>query len=162
MDKSKAIEWGLGYAPNDTLHRLLSKQMTEEELERCPLLRHYRKDDRFVRRIIIPTRLPDGSAGWCTARAIDPDRDPKYLHLQGKRPALMEIAKIKGPHRIYPIITEGPFDALAVMTAGYPVQCTNGNPYEHRLTEEIKNQGMKRVFILPGPRQRRRKDGPHQ
>ena len=54
-----------------------------------------------------------------------------------------------GKNSRYEIITEGPFDALAVMAAGFPAQTTNGNPYEHLLAEEIRKQQLETVFILP-------------
>ena len=149
IDKETAISWRIGYAPGDTAYRLLAARMTPEELEKCPLVRHYRKDDRFARRLILSQLLPDGSRGWLTARAIDPDREPKYLHLPGARPALMRIADMPGKHAKYQVITEGPFDAMAVMLAGFPAQCTNGNPYERRLAQAISDQKLSKVFILP-------------
>ena len=149
IDPEKAYQWGLGYAPGDTLYKLLRPQMEEEQLEKCALLRHSKRSDTYGRRIIIPEKVDNDETGWITARAIDPDRTPKYLHSPGRRPALMTVTDVEGLYKDYKIITEGPFDMLAMVIAGFPAQCTNGSPDPLSLSKAIKDRKWKRLYILP-------------
>ena len=147
IDPTQSHRWGIGYAPGDTLYRILSRELSERELETCPLLDHRRREDRAARRIIIPHRPRGDDRPWHTARAIDPDRHLPYLSLPGPRPALLIIAPEPARRQRSVIITEGPFDLIATLTAGYHGAATAGNPHPEALALALTN--YREVYILP-------------
>ncbi len=150
VDPEQAQQWGIGYAPGNTLFRLLQQTMTEEELSRCMLLNHRRREDRSSRRIIFPHFGQDGQPGWHTARAIDPDAHMSYKSLPGRRPALLMLRNEITEDRTRPlVITEGPMDLLATLTAGLRGAATAGNPEPRRLPGAVNNAARGQVYVLP-------------
>ena len=148
IDPDQAKHWGLGYAPGDSLYRLLSRTLTEHQLATCPLLLHRRREDRASRRIVIPHHGLPSDIPWHTARAIDPDRQRPYMSLPGHRPPLLML---RDDHRARDsvIVTEGPFDLIATLSAGYPGATTAGNPHPDTLPQAIRAAGYRRIYILP-------------
>lgn len=146
VDPEMAVRWGIGYAPGNTLYRLLSRQMSDTQLERCALLRHSRREDRLFRRIIIPNWRPDGDSDWHTGRAIDPDNERPYLSVPGSRPALL---RLRDPIRSAVVLVEGPFDLLSVLSAGQHGAATAGNPHPTQLKRAIRREGYRQALLLP-------------
>lgn len=147
VEPELAQQWGLGYAAGASFYREASGWLDAAELAACYLFRHYRGEDRQARRIIIPHWWHDGTAGWHTARAIDPDAPRSYQSLPGSRPPLLSL---RGSARRaqFVIITEGPFDLIACRTAGYQAYCTAGNPSIHRLAAAIRELAAGTIGIL--------------
>lgn len=146
VDPEMAAQWGVGYAPGNTLYRLLAKQMPDTQLERCALLRHSRREDRLSRRIIIPNFRRDGTSDWHTGRAIDPDNTRPYLSVLGSRPALL---RLRDPIRTTVVLVEGPFDLLAVLSAGQHGAATAGNPHPTQLRRAIRQEDYRQALLLP-------------
>ena len=149
IDPELAQTWGIGYAPGDSLYRILSRELTEQELDTCPLLYHRRREDRASRRIVIPHHDDRSTHHWHTARAIDPDRQRPYMSLPGNRPALLFLRQAGHRATDYIIVTEGPFDLMATLAAGYPGAATAGNPHPETLPRAIQAAGYRQVYILP-------------
>lgn len=148
IDPVQAKEWGIGYAPGNTLYKTLAPKMNAKDLKECALLRAYRHEDRASRRIIIPHYHSDGTGGWHTARAVDRDNDLPYLSVPGRRPALVQLKNSRrgsGPL----VVTEGPFDLLATLTAQYWGAATAGNPEPSRLTQALKRLRPTELIIVP-------------
>lgn len=148
IDPEMAQQWGLGYAPGDTLYRELSQELDPEVLKECYLFRCHKREDRQSRRIIIPHWFPDGTAGWHTARAIDPDRHRPFQSLPGSRPQLLALRGAPAVAKLT-IVVEGPFDLMACLVAGYDARCTAGNPNPAPLSRAIRSLNTGRVGILP-------------
>ena len=146
INPEQAQQWGIGYAPGASLYRQLAQQLSQQQLERCALLRHKRREDRLSRRIIIPSYRPDGTSDWHTGRAIDPDNERPYLSVPGSRPALLQLRD--KPHRAV-VLVEGPFDLLAVLTAGYHGAATAGNPHIPKLRQAVRQRRFEQVLLLP-------------
>ena len=149
IDPEQAKRWGIGYAPGDTLYRLLSQTLTEQQLNSCPLLVPRRREDRASRRIVIPHDGHPSDIPWHTARAIDPDRERPYMSLPGNRPPLLMLHDTRPMPKDSIIITEGPFDLIATLSAGYLGATTAGNPNPETLPRAIRAAGYRRVYILP-------------
>ena len=150
VDPEMAKEWGVGYAPGNTLYRLLQQRMSEDELSRCALLNARRREDRSTRRIIFPNYDEQGRPGWHTGRAIDPDAAMSYKSLPGRRPALLMLRTSRNLEKREALaITEGPMDLLATLTAGLRGAATAGNPEPHRLRGAISNMAQGPVYVVP-------------
>ena len=145
INPEQAQRWGVGYAPGASLYRLLAQQMSQQQLERCALLRYSRREDRLSRRIIIPSYRPDGVSDWHTGRAIDPDNERPYMSVPGSRPPLLRLRDTPDPAII---LVEGPFDLLAVLTAGFHGAATAGNPHIPRLRQAVRRR-YRQVLLLP-------------
>ncbi len=131
--KATALEWRLGYAPNNgsaLLAFLKTKSFSEDDIKRAGLsARSYRggSQDMFRGRLMIPLQDPQGRVIGFTARQLgddDPDA-PKYIntpqtvlydksrHVYGLHLAKEAIRKSK-----FVVITEGNLDVIASHQAG--------------------------------------------
>ena len=150
VDPEAAQRWGVGYAPGNTLYRLLRDRMESAELERCVLVKAARKEDRLTRRIIFPNYGDDDQGGWHTGRAIDPDATLKYMSMPGKRPALISLKPERDARPNEPlIVTEGPMDLLATLAARLRGAATAGNPNPISLPGAIGRKARGTLFIMP-------------
>lgn len=130
--KATALEWRLGYAPNNgsaLLDYLKSKQFTEEQIKQAGLsAKSYRGgiQDMFRGRLMIPLQDPVGRVIGFTARQLDDDPDaPKYIntpqtvlydksrHVYGLHLAKESIRKSK-----FVVLVEGNLDVISSHQAG--------------------------------------------
>ena len=130
--KKTALEWQLGYAPNNgsaLVEFAESKGFTEDEIKQTGLsARSYRggSQDMFRGRLMIPLQDPQGRVIGFTARQLEDDPDaPKYIntpqtvlydksrHIYGLHLAKESIRKSK-----FVVITEGNLDVIASHQAG--------------------------------------------
>lgn len=131
FSKETALEWKLGYSPNngDALIKYLSsKNFTLEEMKAAGVtaLRYRDTVDMFRGRLMIPLQDPQGRVIGFTARLLDDDPNaPKYIntpatvlydksrHIYGLHLAKEAIRKHK-----YVVLTEGNLDVIASHQAG--------------------------------------------
>ncbi len=132
FSKETALEWRLGYAPNNgsaLLNFLKTKKFTEAEIQQAGLsAKSYRGgiQDMFRGRLMIPLQDPQGRVIGFTARQLDEDPNaPKYIntpqtvlydksrHIYGLHLAKESIRKSK-----FVVITEGNLDVIASHQAG--------------------------------------------
>jgi DNA primase len=124
--KETALEWRLGYAPNNgtaLIDFLRSRQFNDEEVQAAGVsARGYRGiQDMFRGRLMIPLQDPQGRVIGFTARLLVDDPDaPKYIntpqtalydksrHIYGLHLAKESIRKKK-----FVVITEGNLDVIA-------------------------------------------------
>ncbi|HEY5152368.1 MAG TPA: DNA primase [Candidatus Saccharimonadales bacterium] len=126
--KATALEWRLGYAPNNgsaLLEFLKTKNFSEADIKQAGLsARSYRGgiQDMFRGRLMIPLQDPQGRVIGFTARQLDDDdpNAPKYIntpqtvlydksrHVYGLHLAKEAIRKTK-----FVVITEGNLDVIA-------------------------------------------------
>ncbi len=130
--KKTALEWRLGYSPNNgsaLLDFLKSKGFSETEIKQAGLsARHFRGgfQDMFRGRLMIPLQDPQGRIIGFTARLLDEDPSaPKYIntpatvlydksrHIYGLHLAKESIRKIK-----FVVLVEGNLDVIASHQAG--------------------------------------------
>jgi len=141
FSKATALEWKLGYAPNNgsaLIDFAKSKGFSEAEIKQAGLsARAYRGgvQDMFRGRLMIPLQDPQGRVIGFTARLLEPDSDaPKYIntpqtvlydksrHTYGLHLAKQSIRKDK-----YAVLVEGNLDVIASHQAGVrPVVATAG------------------------------------
>jgi DNA primase len=132
FSKETALEWRLGYAPNNgsaLLEFAKSKGFSEAELQQAGLsARAYRGgiQDMFRGRLMIPLQDPQGRVIGFTARLLDDDpQAPKYIntpqtvlydksrHVYGLHLAKEAIRKSK-----FVVLVEGNLDVIASHQAG--------------------------------------------
>jgi DNA primase len=132
FSKATALEWRLGYAPNNgsaLVEFAKGKGFTEAEIKQAGLsARSYRGgiQDMFRGRLMIPLQDPQGRVIGFTARQLDDEPDaPKYIntpqtvlydksrHIYGLHLAKESIRKSK-----FVVITEGNLDVIASHQAG--------------------------------------------
>ena len=130
--KETALEWRIGYSPNNgsaLLDFAKSKGYTEEELKQAGLsARNYRggTQDMFRGRLMIPLQDPQGRVIGFTARLLEDNPEaPKYIntpqtvlydksrHVYGLHLAKESIRKSQ-----YAILVEGNLDVIASHQAG--------------------------------------------
>jgi DNA primase len=130
--KDTALEWRLGYSPNNgsaLLEFAKSKGFTEEEIKQAGLsARSYRGgiQDMFRGRLMIPLQDPQGRVVGFTARQLDDDPNaPKYIntpqtvlydksrHIYGLHLAKESVRKSK-----FVVLVEGNLDVIASHQAG--------------------------------------------
>jgi DNA primase len=130
--KATALEWRLGYAPNNgsaLVDYAKGKGFTEAELKQAGLdAASYRggRQDMFRGRLMVPLQDPQGRIIGFTARLLDDDPNaPKYIntpqtvlydksrHVYGLHLAKESIRKTK-----FVVITEGNLDVIASHQAG--------------------------------------------
>ena len=128
FSKETALEWRLGYSPNNgtALVDYLKKQkFTDNEIKQAGLASRY-GSDMFRSRLMIPLQDPQGRVIGFTARLLDDDpNQPKYIntpqtvlydksrHIYGLHLAKESIRKSQ-----YVVITEGNLDVIASHQAG--------------------------------------------
>ena len=126
--KETALEWRLGYAPNNgsALTDYLKKQgFSEKEIQQAGLMNRF-KSDMFRGRLMIPLQDPQGRVIGFTARLLSDDpNQPKYIntpqtvlydksrHIYGLHLAKESIRKSQ-----FVVITEGNLDVIASHQAG--------------------------------------------
>lgn len=132
FSKDTALEWQLGYAPNNgkaLIDFAKSKGFTEQEIQQAGLsARAYRggMQDMFRGRLMIPLQDPQGRVIGFTARLLDDDpKAPKYIntpqtvlydksrHVYGLHLAKESIRKGK-----FVVVAEGNLDVIASHQAG--------------------------------------------
>lgn len=132
FSKDTALEWQLGYAPNNgkaLVDFAKSKGFTEQEIQQAGLsARAYRggMQDMFRGRLMIPLQDPQGRVIGFTARLLDDDpKAPKYIntpqtvlydksrHVYGLHLAKESIRKGK-----FVVVAEGNLDVIASHQAG--------------------------------------------
>jgi DNA primase len=132
FSKETALEWRLGYAPNNgsaLVDYAKSKGFDDNELKQAGLdAASYRggRQDMFRGRLMIPLQDPQGRVIGFTARQLDDDPNaPKYIntpqtvlydksrHIYGLHLAKESIRKSK-----FVVITEGNLDVIASHQAG--------------------------------------------
>jgi DNA primase len=130
--KETALEWQLGYAPNNgsaLVDFAKSKSFTESEIKKAGLsAQSYRGgiQDMFRGRLMIPLQDPQGRIIGFTARLLDDDPNaPKYIntpqtmlydksrHIYGLHLAKESIRKTK-----FVVLVEGNLDVIASHQAG--------------------------------------------
>ncbi len=130
--KATALEWRLGYSPNNgsaLLEFLKSKQFNEIEIKQAGLSAQNYKggvQDMFRGRLMIPLQDQQGKVIGFTARQLDDDpKAPKYIntpqtvlydksrHIYGLHLAKDSIRKTK-----YAVLVEGNLDVIASHQAG--------------------------------------------
>lgn len=131
--KETALEWRLGYAPNNgsaLLEFLKSKRFSETEIQQAGLsAKHYRGgiQDMFRGRLMIPLQDPQGRVIGFTARQLNDDEPnaPKYIntpqtvlydksrHVYGLHLAKESIRKSQ-----FAVLVEGNLDVIASHQAG--------------------------------------------
>lgn len=130
--KETALEWRIGYSPNNGSALLTfakSKGYTEEELKQAGLsARNYRggTQDMFRGRLMIPLQDPQGRVIGFTARLLEDDPEaPKYIntpqtvlydksrHVYGLHLAKESIRKSK-----FAVLVEGNLDVIASHQVG--------------------------------------------
>jgi DNA primase len=128
FSKGTALEWRLGYSPNNgsALVDYLKKQkFTEAEIKQAGLASRY-GSDMFRGRLMIPLQDPQGRVIGFTARLLEDDpKQPKYIntpqtvlydksrHIYGLHLAKESIRKSQ-----FVVITEGNLDVIASHQAG--------------------------------------------
>ncbi|MEK7594180.1 MAG: DNA primase [Patescibacteria group bacterium] len=132
FSKETALEWKLGYAPNNgsaLLDFLKTKGFTEEEIKQAGLSAKSYKggiQDMFRGRLMIPLQDQQGKVIGFTARQLDDDPNaPKYIntpqtvlydksrHIYGLHLAKETIRKSK-----FVVLVEGNLDVIASHQAG--------------------------------------------
>ncbi|HYH36570.1 MAG TPA: DNA primase [Candidatus Saccharimonadales bacterium] len=132
FSKETALEWRIGYAPNNgsaLLDYAKSKGFTEAEIKQAGLsAQNYRGgiQDMFRGRLMIPLQDPQGRLIGFTARLLDDDPNaPKYIntpqtvlydksrHIYGLHLAKESIRKTK-----FAVLVEGNLDVIASHQAG--------------------------------------------
>jgi DNA primase len=132
FSKETALEWRLGYSPNNgsaLVDYAKSKGFNEPEIQQAGLsAKSYRGgiQDMFRGRLMIPLQDPQGRLIGFTARQLDDDPNaPKYIntpqtvlydksrHIYGLHLAKESIRKSK-----FVVITEGNLDVIASHQAG--------------------------------------------
>jgi DNA primase len=132
FNKETALEWQLGYSPNNgsaLINFAKSKGFTEEELKQAGLsAKSYRgsMQDMFRGRLMVPLNDPQGRVIGFTARQLDEDPNaPKYIntpqtvlydksrHIYGLHLAKESIRKEK-----FVVMVEGNLDVIASHQAG--------------------------------------------
>lgn len=132
FSKETALEWRLGYSPNNgsaLVDYAKSKGFTEQELKQAGLsAKSYRggTQDMFRGRLMIPLQDPQSRLIGFTARQLDDDPDvPKYIntpqtvlydksrHVYGLHLAKESIRKSK-----FAVLVEGNLDVIASHQAG--------------------------------------------
>jgi DNA primase len=132
FNKETALEWHLGYSPNNgtaLVDFLKTKGFTEEEIKQAGLTaRNYRggSQDMFRGRLMIPLQDPQGRVIGFTARLlIDDPNAPKYIntpqtvlydksrHVYGLHLAKETIRKSK-----FVVLAEGNLDVISSHQAG--------------------------------------------
>jgi DNA primase len=132
FNKETALEWQLGYSPNNgsaLINFAKNKGFTEEELKQAGLsAKSYRgsMQDMFRGRLMVPLNDPQGRVIGFTARQLDEDPNaPKYIntpqtvlydksrHIYGLHLAKESIRKEK-----FVVMVEGNLDVIASHQAG--------------------------------------------
>ncbi|MEK7599502.1 MAG: DNA primase [Patescibacteria group bacterium] len=132
FSKETALEWKLGYSPNNgsaLLEFLKTKGFSEEEIKQAGLsAKHYKGgiQDMFRGRLMIPLQDQQGKVIGFTARQLDDDPSaPKYIntpqtvlydksrHIYGLHLAKETIRKSK-----FVVLVEGNLDVIASHQAG--------------------------------------------
>lgn len=132
FSKDTALEWRLGYAPNNGSALITfakSKGFTDEEIKQAGLsARAYRGgvQDMFRGRLMVPLQDPQGRVIGFTARLLDDQPEaPKYIntpqtvlydksrHIYGLHRAKQAIRQDK-----YAVLVEGNLDVIASHQAG--------------------------------------------
>lgn len=128
--KATALEWRLGYSPNNgtsLLDFLKTKKFTEDEIKQAGLTSDYRGlQDMFRGRLMIPLQDAQGRVIGFTARLlVDDPNAPKYIntpqtvlydksrHIYGLHLAKESIRKSK-----FAVLVEGNLDVIASHQAG--------------------------------------------
>lgn len=129
--KETALEWRLGYSPNNgtaLVHFARSKGFNDEEIKQAGLSsqRYHGVADMFRGRLMIPLQDAQGQVIGFTARLLDDDPEaPKYIntpqtvlydksrHVYGLHLAKETIRKTK-----FVVIAEGNLDVIASHQAG--------------------------------------------
>lgn len=98
--------------------------------------------DRTEARIVIPN-----SSSSYTARSIDPDREPRYKNPKGATmDTFNEAALDLAGEQVF--VTEGAFDALAIIEAGAQAIALNGTAGADRLLKRLRDRPTKATLIL--------------
>lgn len=94
-------------------------------------------------RIIIPT-----TAAHYVGRRIDGNPNFAKMNVNGSHPGIFNHKALLMPEVGEVFITEGVFDALSVIEAGYPAVALNGTGNVKTLVKFLENQGTTATLIL--------------
>lgn len=129
--KETALQWRLGYAPNNgtaLVDYLKSKKFSEQEIKQAGLsAQRYRGlADMFRGRLMIPLQDPQGKVIGFTARLLTDDKDaPKYINTP-QTPLYDKSRHVYGLHLAketirksgFVVVAEGNLDVIASHQAG--------------------------------------------
>ncbi|MCL2451314.1 DNA primase [Candidatus Saccharibacteria bacterium] len=125
LTKETVIEWGIGYAPEDSRLRklLLDKKFTEVEIRGAGLIGG-RGGEMFRGRMMIPLRDGQGQVVGFTGRIIG-DGEPKYLNTPGtilydksRQVFGLNFAKSAIRRDDFTVLVEGNLDVISSHQAG--------------------------------------------
>ncbi|HEY5442546.1 MAG TPA: DNA primase [Candidatus Saccharimonadales bacterium] len=130
--KAKALEWKLGYAPNNgsaLIKFAKDKGFTEAEIQQAGLsAKSYRGgiQDMFRGRLMIPLQDPQGRIIGFTARQLDDDPNaPKYINTpqtvlydKSRHVYGLHLAKESIRKQQFAVLVEGNLDVIASHQAG--------------------------------------------
>ncbi|MCL1876963.1 DNA primase [Candidatus Saccharibacteria bacterium] len=120
LTKETVIEWGIGFAPNDSkLHTvLLGKKFSDHEIREAGLI-SARGGEMFRSRMTIPLRDSQGQIVGFTGRIIG-DGEPKYLNTpgtilydKGRQVFGLNFAKSAIRQEDFAVLVEGNLDVIS-------------------------------------------------
>jgi len=137
----KAMPVG-AYVSRSTLQKALEQEYTKQEIEDSGLL-SIGEDWPLVMAWTNLSGLPSGLA----ARAIEPDKDPKYRYSKGleKAGTLLGLEKVRGRESV--LLVEGLLDCLLLSSRGLPVVALGGASLSKAQAEALKANKTARVLL---------------
>lgn len=131
------------YASRHKLQEALKrKEYTEQEIEDSGLL-SIGEDWPLVMAWTNLSGLPSGLA----ARAIEPDKEPKYRYSKGleKAGTLLGLDKVRGRDSV--LLVEGLLDCLLLCARGLPVVALGGASLSKEQIQALQKNGTKEVLL---------------
>ena len=142
VDPVAASRLGLGYSPGGGLRQVLeSRGFSEKRLKESGLFME-RGAERFAGMVVVP-EVSGGLVRWLKARAVDPDRSPRFQALPGSKPVLGLGRLGLAPPVV--VVTEGVFDWIALTQWGIPSCAALGTQGVERVASALR--GCLRVFL---------------
>ncbi len=136
-----ALRLGLGYAPGNGLREtLLAAGFTDGRIRDSGLFTE--GGERLAGMVVVP-EIAGGRVRWLAARAIDPERSPRFQSLPGPKPVL-GMGRL-GPTPPWALVAEGLFDWLVLAQWGLPACAALGTQGLERVASALR--GCPRVFL---------------
>lgn len=146
LNRDDIKRFQIGYVGNESyLRKSLTNDPVKLELAReIGLITE--RGDYYQKRIIIPI-LVYGKPVFLTGRAY-PHLEPKYLHLRNSEYINKQIAFSENLNKDYCIVTEGVFDAIPLIKAGFPACALLGTSLGKEARDELTVSHTKPYFAL--------------
>lgn len=146
LNRNDIKRFQIGYVGNESyLRKSLTNDLVKLELAR-KLGLITESGDFYHDRIIIPI-LVYGKPVFLSGRAY-PHIEPKYLHLHNSEYSKKQIAFLENLNRDYCIVTEGVFDAIPLIKAGFPACAILGTNPGNGARDELIKSRAKLYFAL--------------